>query len=467
MLFTSLPFLGLLSITLALYYLPKLSRWQVPVLILAGLIFYGYYQPTLVLLLLISASVVIVTSYLVARRTNHYTWIAGIGVAVNLGILAFFKYSGFLVETVHLTGSISDFFTTLPLPLGISFFTFQGITLLIDAYQHKLPATAAEPRSFPQHALRSLLFVSFFPTITSGPILKAHEFVAQIQIKLWRDIPWEHIMRNVILGLFLKTVVADNLKDYTFWMDHPYFTVMPQSSLVVMIFAYSVQLFADFAGYSLIAIGIARLFGYSIPDNFNFPYIATSFQDFWRRWHISLSTFFRNYLYFPLGGNRKGYTRTLLNILIVMGLSGLWHGAAWSYVVWGLFHGVMLVWERISADFIKLKTSLVAVATQRIMVFILVSIGWLLFKLPDIHLFVDYLQAIVANNFRGSEEQRLQILRMLIYASPVLFYHLAYLWRERPWMQRLHRFDYVVYALLLFLVLTNRGTAQAFIYFQF
>ncbi len=468
MLFNSLPFLVLVSVTFCLYYLPKLARVQVGILILASLAFYAYNRPALLLLLLASAGIVITTSYLVTRSQGKKRKLfATLGVVLNVSILIFFKYSGFAADVFNLSGSISTFLITLPLPLGISFYTFQGLTLLIDVYQNKLNPQAEGATTFKSYLAKSVLFITFFPQLISGPILKAHEFFPQIKTKLLRDIPWDSVFRSVVLGFFLKMVVADNLKDYTFWMDHPYFTVMPRSALIVMIFGYSIQLFADFAGYSLIAIGIARLFGYLVPDNFNFPYIATSFQDFWNRWHISLSTFFRRYLYFPLGGNRKGYLRTLLNILIVMAVSGLWHGAAWSYVIWGLFHGIMLVLERLGNGLPKFKANLVTITLQRIAVFVLVSIAWLLFKLPEFSSVLSYLEAIYTNAFRGSDEQRLQILRIVMYASPVVIYHGFYLLRDHPVLQRLKRLDYLLYGLLLFLILTNSGTAQAFIYFQF
>ncbi len=174
--------------------------------------------------------------------------------------------------------------STLPLPIGISFFTFQGISLIVDVYKcSNSERQIIVPRSFKIHALRIVFFKGFFPQLISGPIVKAKEFLPQIEIKLFKDIDWDIVIRNLILGYFLKMVVADNLKEYTFWIAFPYFRSVASLQLILLIFAYSCQIFADFAGYSLIAIGLARLFGYKFPINFNYPYISTSLKDFWRR----------------------------------------------------------------------------------------------------------------------------------------------------------------------------------------
>jgi alginate O-acetyltransferase complex protein AlgI len=234
-----------------------------------------------------------------------------------------------------------------------------------------------------------------------------------------------------------------------------------------MLFGYSCQIFADFAGYSLIAIGLAKLFGYNFKDNFNFPYISTSFKEFWKRWHISLSSFLMEYLYFPLGGNRKGKFRTYINLMIVMFLGGLWHGAAWSYAIWGSFHGFALAIERFAKDKIKIKIqpSRIFKIFKVFLIFGFVTLAWLLFKLPDFHHVIEYFKCIF-NNLRAKNDFKI-IIYIMLYSSPVLLYHLIYLLKEKPVYNKFRRFEYLLYGMMIFLIIVNSGSSGAFIYFQF
>jgi len=422
----------------------------------------------LVLLLLFSVAVNISTSYGVVY--GPLSWKKGFaiaGVALNLSILVFFKYSPLFARTfLPQASSLGSFLLTLPLPIGISFFTFQGISLVVDVYKEKYVSNQElVPRSFYQHAKQILFFKGFFPQLISGPIVKAHDFIPQIGNKKWEDIPWPAVFKNLVTGYFLKMVVADNLKDFTFWIAFPYFQDFSSFSLLVMLFGYSCQIFADFAGYSLIAIGLARLFGYHFPDNFCFPYIATSFRTFWKRWHISLSSFLMEYLYIPLGGNRKGKFRTYLNLLLVMFLGGLWHGAAWSYAVWGLFHGLALCADRFLGNRITLPPGRVSRVGKGLLVFSFVTLAWLLFKLPDFRQVLQYLSCLIHNVRKGERSDLITYL--LLYSSPVVAYHAAYLLRHKTFFQRIRKLEYAVYGIMLFLILVNSGSSGAFIYFQF
>jgi alginate O-acetyltransferase complex protein AlgI len=192
-------------------------------------------------------------------------------------------------------------------------------------------------------------------------------------------------------------VIADSLKEFTFWISFPHFQGFKTLPLLAMLFGYSCQIFADFAGYSLIAIGLAKLFGYDLLKNFDFPYISTSFKEFWKRWHISLSSFLMEYLYIPLGGNRKGKTRTYINLLLTMFLGGLWHGAAWSYAVWGTFHGMALAIERFLGDKVRLKKNFALEVLKGLMVFTFVTLAWLLLKLPQFAHVIHYFRSLVKN----------------------------------------------------------------------
>ncbi len=471
MLFNSWPFAVLVLATLALYYAPLLRRFQVPVLIAASFVFYAANDAWLLLLLLCSIAVNIVSSHLVLhgpaeRRVLH----AALGVAVNLGILAAFKYGpligrSFLPES----STIAQFLIGLPLPIGISFFTFQGITLLVDCLREKTRRADFHiaDLSLRQRLWQTTLYIGFFPQLVAGPIVKAHDFLPQIREKRPSDIDWATVFRSLVVGYFLKIVVADNLKDQTFWIAWPYFERSSTHDLLVMLFAYSMQIFADFAGYSLIAIGIAALFGYRLPQNFDFPYLSRSLSEFWRRWHISLSSFLREYLYFPLGGNRRGRLRTYANLMIVMLLGGLWHGAAWSYMVWGGCHGLALVGERALRPHLRLPAHWLVDGLRVLVVLTFVTFAWLLFKLPDFDQVVAFIACLVENT--DLPDRPGLALTAMLYGLPVVLYHLGHLYRQRhrsalPFPTVSHP---LAYAAMLFLIVSNPGQPGAFVYFQF
>ncbi len=468
MLFNSFLFIFLVTITFILYYLPAFSRFQISILILSSLIFYSYHQPILVLLLLFSVSVNIISSYYIVYGNIKYKKATAIaGVSINLGILLFFKYSPLFAKLFFIdTSSVSQFLLSMPLPIGISFFTFQGISLVIDVYKEKYcDNKELVPKSFLVHAKQVLFFKGFFPQLISGPIVKAHDFIPQIERKRINDIEWNFFFKNIIIGYFLKMVVADNLKDFTFWIAYPYFQGSSSLTLLVMLFGFSCQIFADFAGYSLIAIGFAKLFGYTFKDNFNFPYISTSFKEFWKRWHISLSTFLMEYLYIPLGGNKKGKFRTYLNLMIVMFLGGLWHGAAWSYAVWGGFHGVALAIERLLSVKTTINPNTFIKFFKGMIVFGFVTIAWLLFKLPNFEHVIQYFKAIFSN-LRNQENYE-QITYILLYSSPVILYHIFYILKKRALLNQFKKYEYLFYGTMLFLIIVNSGSSGTFIYFQF
>jgi len=470
MLFNSFIFAALLLVTFIIYYFPKFSKHQVFILILSSLIFYAYEQPSLVLLLLFSAGLNVFTSYYIANGKPEWRKpLAVTGIVLNLCGLAFFKYSPLVSKVLFdPADSIGRFLISIPLPIGISFFTFEGISLLVDVFNQKyFDNKKIIPVSISKHAQRTLFFISFFPHLVSGPILKAHDFFPQIESKKFGDIQWEKCFKILVTGYFLKMVVADNLKDFTFWIAYPYFESQSSLNLIIMLYGYSCQIFADFAGYSLIAIGLAKLFGYDFNDNFNFPYISTSFKEFWKRWHISLSSFLMEYLYFPLGGNKHGKARTYLNLMITMVLGGLWHGAAWSYAVWGAFHGLALAIERFINDKfdIKFVRNTFTRFIKGCFIFSFITLAWLLFKLPEFNHVISYFRCMF-NNF-GTADNTSTIAYILIYSLPVILYHLHYLLRNKPFYTSLKRHEYLFYSILLFLLITNSGSSGSFIYFQF
>jgi len=466
MLFNSIEFILFLIIVFILYYLPFVKKYQVVILILASLFFYSFYQPELLLLLLFSVGINIVTSYqIVYRRTKYQKIIALCGVTTNLSVLALFKYSSLFAQSfLSQSNSFGDLLISIPLPIGISFFTFQGISLVIDVYSEKYVSNKnLVCVSFMEHAKKTLFYIAFFPQLVAGPIVKAHEFIPQIKFKRLKEIQWNRCFRDIVIGYFLKTVVADNLKDFTFWIDYPYFLGLSSGKLFAMLIGYSGQIFADFAGYSLIAIGIARLFGYNLKVNFYFPYISTSFKEFWKRWHISLSSFLLEYLYIPLGGNRKSKKRTYFNLFLTMLLGGLWHGAAWSYAVWGAFHGFALIIERLLSRKVNFNAGYVIKIMKAIIVFSFVTLAWLLFKLPDFNHVILYFKALFSNGGVGDKET---LFYIFIYTFPVFAYHGYYLLKSNGIISK-NKWDYVIFGIMLFLIIVNSGSSGAFIYFQF
>ena len=468
MLFTSYPFLFLLIATFALYYWPLLRKHQLWTVVLASFAFYAYNYPVLLILLLFSISINAFTSYMVhLGKPENRKLYATIGVVTNLGVLAFFKYSPLFSRLFFAdTSDIGHFLVTIPLPIGISFFTFHGISLLVDIYKKKnIDQYKQVLESNPgRHWLITALYIAFFPQLIAGPIVKAYGFLPQIREKYLKDIRWEVAFKQLIMGYFLKMVIADNIKDFTFWIEYPYFIGLSSITLFTMLLGYSMQIFADFAGYSLIALGLAELFGYQLPINFNFPYISRTFSEFWTRWHISLSSWLREYLYFPLGGNRKGEIRTYINLMLVMFLGGLWHGAAWSYAIWGSFHGLALAVERFFETKVKVKDTVFVKILRALMVFTFVTFAWLLFKLPNFDHVIKYVLAMM----HGGTTNIQIIFHILLYTIPVVIYHLAYVYEQAKGRELIKSsLQPVLYGILLFIIIVNSGTAGDFIYFQF
>ncbi len=491
MLFTSFPFLILFLATFIIYYIPTLRKLQVIVLVCSSLIFYSWDSPSLLILLLLSIGINSLISYQVAfvDRPKQILW-ASTGVVINLAILMLFKYGALLTnlfinsfaDTDRPGTGLVTILLHLPLPIGISFYTFEGISLLIDIRrgQDRQQSSFVDVR-LSQHLLKSSLFIAFFPHLIAGPILKASNFYPQIKPKYLKEIDWNLVFRALTIGYFLKMVVADNLKDYTFWIAFPYYQTLSTLTGMVLLFGYSIQIFADFAGYSLIAIGLGLALGYELPQNFNFPYLSRSITEFWTRWHISLSSWLRDYLYISLGGNRKGKIRTYANLMIVMLLGGLWHGAAWSYAVWGGFHGTALVLERFFKNNIEVKLpsernqwhqgALNILST--LAVFCFVSLGWLLFKLSNFSQAIDFLVTMTKNVRLPINYIYIELV--LLFSLPVICYHLLSLKQTSDIFKNYiskHQglwniFENTALGIMLALTVLNSGNSKEFIYFQF
>jgi alginate O-acetyltransferase complex protein AlgI len=327
----------------------KIEPAYVFVLLVASTVFYAWHVPIYILILLASSGVDYFAAIALARepasRVARRRLILAVSLGINLGLLGFFKYANLLSDAIaQATGAFGYRLAapemSLILPMGISFYTFQSMSYTIDVYRGVLA---------PLYSFKAFfLYIIFFPQLVAGPIVRAVDFLPQmpkrrrLRLKVFYEGAW-----LIIVGFFLKMVCADNLAVYVdeYW-DAGYQPRANAAFSLWMALMFSGQIFADFAGYSSIARGLAYLLGYRLPINFNAPYVASSLKNFWERWHITLSSWLRDYLYVPLGGNRKGRVRTYVNLLLVMVLGGLWHGAAYTYIVWGAIHGVALALER-------------------------------------------------------------------------------------------------------------------------
>jgi alginate O-acetyltransferase complex protein AlgI len=459
MTFTSWPFVVFVAAVFSLYYLPVVNCFQVHLLVLASLIFYGAGQPQL--LALLAVAVLGTYLFLVLAIEGPRIWLS-VGIVFNLALLAFFKYKFLWIDpaisSLSDVGAI-DFLLKLPLPIGISFFVFHNISLLVDLTR----------RGGPLPSLTDVfLYIIFFPQLVSGPITRAENFLPQIRRKYLSNVQFIEAAKWIVSGYFFKLFVANNLNAMTANMNYPVYETLRATDRWICLFLYSYQIYADFFGYSAIAVGLALLFGYRLPVNFNLPYISTSFAEFWTRWHISLSTWLRTYLYIPLGGNRLGRVRTYVNLMIVMGLGGLWHGAALSYLAWGLLHGLFLVVERPllpRIDTIVRTTSLRSMlgATRACLVFSSVSIAWIFFKLPNFEHAIEYLSGMFVERPIPNPAHIYRSLA-LIYSLPVILQHLMPPdWFEKP-RQKLQPY---LYGTMAALMLVEAGPDTSFIYFQF
>jgi alginate O-acetyltransferase complex protein AlgI len=454
MTFTSWQFGAFVAIVFGVYYLPPLRSLQVQLLVVASLFFYGYGQPGL--LPLLAVAVLGTYLFLILALRNRALWLP-IGISFNLALLAFFKYK-FLFIGPASPGAAGlapiDFLLQLPLPIGISFFVFHNISLLVDL--------TGKRKETPD--LKSVfLYIIFFPQLVSGPITRAEMFMPQIHPKYFGDIPFVEAAKWILTGFFFKLYVANNLNEMTSYMDFPLYETLQTQDRWLLVFLYGYQIYADFFGYSAIAIGLALLFGYRLPINFNLPYISVSFSEFWTRWHISLSSWLRTYLYIPLGGNRHGAFRTYLNLMIVMGLGGLWHGAGLGYLLWGLLHGVLLVIER---PFLARLATIDSAAfrTARMgFVFVCVTMLWIFFKLPNFDHAISYLSGMFTSSTNPNPPKLFYNLALL-YSLPVLIQHLV---PRSRFEQTLGGAEPYLYGLMAALMYLEAGPETSFIYFQF
>lgn len=373
MLFASPTFLFVfLPLCLAVYFAGPSVKAKNAILLAASLVFYGWGEPVYILLM----AGMTLANYAAALAIDARDGVArkralALAVALNLGVLAVFKYAGFIALTLGLP------VPTIPLPLGISFFTFHGLSYLIDTYRRRFPAN----RDLTQVAL----YIALFPQLIAGPIVRYKTIAKRLASRRHSLGRASAGMRIFIIGLAQKLLVADPiapLADAVF--DHAKAPGLIEAWLGAG--AYALQIYFDFAGYSTMAIGLGVIFGFTLPRNFRTPYASASITEFWRRWHISLSTWFRDYLYIPLGGNRGPAWKTWRNLIVVFLLCGLWHGAAWTFVLWGAWHGVFLVLERAGLGRMLPRAPRPVGWAYALAA---VTLGWVLFRASDMSRVLD------------------------------------------------------------------------------
>ena len=474
--FTSPLFLLTCLGTFFAYYAFNSPKVQFVILGAVSLFIYWLAAGNLLFLLLFSATITGLFSYGSAyARSDRRKLCMIVGVLLNLSLLVFFKYKHLLLprpvfENWFGADPAWQEIYSLALPIGISFYVFHGVSLIVDSYRNPLTLEASG-RHMATHWFKTLLYISFFPQIVAGPIAKGKFFYPQICLKKIRAVDWKGAIRALAQGYFLKEVIANNLNQLTSQMVSPStWASIASSEMLLMVFGYSAQIFADFAGYSLIAIGLARLFGYELPINFRQPYFADSFANFWQRWHISLSSWLKDYLYIPLGGNRKGRLRSYTNLFIVMFLGGLWHGAAWKYAVWGTVHGIALAGERaIHHDKFELgfQRPWIIRLLNIALVFVVVSFAWLFFRLDSLQDVVNYVQHIIDWKSRPSPYHSFAMMMLWVLIGMVFFQHLLGELKDKNRLGWLVRFDGAFTGLLFAGCFIAHGKQSAFIYFQF
>ena len=389
MIFSSLTFLfAFLPAVLVIYFLaPK--KFKNCILLIFSLFFYAFGEPTYVLIMLGSITLNYIFGILISKyeniKTKKYLLISS--VASNLLILVFFKYLVFLITNINILFSSNLTVPEISLPLGISFFTFQAMSYTVDVFRNDAKVQ--------KNIFNLALYISLFPQLVAGPIVRYQTVADEIDDRTTTLNDFSYGVHRFVIGLSKKVILANNLgllSDKFFNIEIVNLTILGSW---IGIIAFSLQIFFDFAGYSDMAIGLGKMFGFNFLENFNYPYISTSVSEFWRRWHMSLGSFFRDYVYIPLGGNKVSKVKFYRNIFIVWFLTGLWHGASWTFIAWGLYFGLFITLEKV---FILKLLNKLPKFTRHIYLLFVVIIGWVFFRADNFELSINYLQTMFGGN---------------------------------------------------------------------
>ena len=489
MFFNSIDFIFFFIIILTALVIIKHRKFQ-HLLILLSSYFFIYYSSNYLIILLVYSTIL---DFYVAKeiwKTQNITKkkiLLTLSLVGNLGLLGFFKYADFAIFQINLLGNNFNLsqieFLNLALPIGISFYTFQTIGYVVDVYRGKLK---------PTESLREFaIFVSFFPQLVAGPIIKAREFLPQLQEKFQKYETGIRLRQIIIknsnlkigitlmsLGFFKKMFFADNIAPL---VDIIFTNPIGQESFTIILGAitFGIQIYCDFSGYSDIAIGAALILGFKIPINFNKPYFANSPSDFWKRWHISLSSWLREYLYIPLGGNRKSNVRTYFNLTAVMFLGGLWHGASWNFVIWGLLHGSYLSIHKIISNkfptiannlFFKTKSGkIISILLTQYFIFL----AWIPFRVKDFDAIIYSMQKYIVLDFQVTETITLLSVHTYTIIIIMIFLVLHYIsYKKGNLLEivsnlKLRYWCLFIFTVIMSILLTYGGNSEDFIYFRF
>lgn len=463
MLFSSLTFLFCFFPTVVLSYFMLRPALQNYFLLLASLFFYAWGEPKYLLIMLS----VIILNYFTGMGINywaaHKKSILAASIILNLSILGFFKYTDFLIENLNLIFNAKLPLLHIALPIGISFYIFQSMSYSIDVYKGTVQAQ--------KNLFKFALYVSLFPQLIAGPIVKYRDIANEIDNRVIHLQDVVDGLKRFIVGLSKKVILANTMGEVA---DKIYAAGTANITTDIAwlgAIAYSLQIFFDFSGYSDMAIGIGRMFGFKFLENFNYPYIADSITDFWRRWHISLSSWFKEYLYIPLGGNRVGQFRRNLNLAIVFFATGLWHGASWNFIIWGLWHGFFLIVEKY---FCKPTTqeSFSIKFLKHLYVILVFIVGWVFFRADNLTVAVNFLRVMFGLSSTTIVPYTLgYYLTQKVAIIGIIALLLCYNWQSsklmtKEWLEPL-KMAYSILLLLISITFIASAGYNPFIYFRF
>ena len=383
MLFSSMTFVFMfLPIVCSIYLLvrPEIKNY---VLLIASMLFYAWGEPRYLAIMILTIVINYYGAYFISRSNHHKKWILAATIIANLSFLFYFKYFNFVMRNINDAFDAQFNFINVIMPIGISFYTFQALSYVVDVYRGEAKVQ--------KNVYKLALYISLFPQLVAGPIVKYHDVAEQIDK---RDVTFDKVnygVKRFIMGLAKKMLIANTLgavADKIFAQPVEQFDAF---TAWLGAFAYTFQLYYDFSGYSDMAIGLGAIFGFKFLENFNYPYISKSITEFWRRWHISLSTWFKEYLYIPLGGNRVSKQRNMFNLFVVFLATGIWHGAEWTFVVWGLWHGAFIIFEKLTGWHKKEGGFKLSLAHHIYTIFAFV-IGWVIFRAENLTYAFDYIK---------------------------------------------------------------------------
>ena len=467
MLFSSMTFIYMFLPLVCTAYLFARKELQNYILLIASIIFYAWGEPSYLAIMILTILVNYIGANYISRshNTTHRKWLLALTILVDLSVLFYFKYFNFMAENINALFHADIHFIKVIMPIGISFYTFQALSYVVDVYRKDTPAQ--------RDIYKLALYICLFPQLIAGPIVKYHDVAEQIEK---RDVTFEKVsygIKRFIIGLAKKMLIANTLgavADKIFTQPVEQFDAL---TAWIGAIAYSFQLFYDFSGYSDMAIGLGSIFGFKFLENFNYPYISRSITEFWRRWHISLSTWFKEYLYIPLGGNRVAKWRNYLNLFIVFLATGFWHGAAWNFIFWGLWHGMFIIFEKATGW--HKREGIVVGFVQHIYCIFAFVIGWVMFRAENMTYAWQYIKnmfgLIKEHQFVGKMLYYVDNIELMAFAAAVLCAVPLFSGMLKiPYRYKVCRTLVNVWLIVLFALSTMMiaaSTYNPFIYFRF